>query len=72
MIKDNENKECYIVHKVHRDQRLYKKVTYKKKKKEKAINEIQKWKKDTIDQIVEKQGLKPKRVIDPYFCIFLD
>ena len=39
------------------NKRLYKKASYKKKTKEEAISEIQKWKKDTINKTVEKEGL---------------
>lgn len=55
-----------------RDKRLYKKTSYKKKTKERAISEIQKWKKDTINKTIEKEGLRVCKVIDPNFCIFVD
>ena len=66
-IKKDEKEGIFI-----RDQRLYQKVTYKKKTKEEAINEIQKWKKDTINKTVEKEALRVSKVMDPQFCIFID
>ena len=33
---------------------------------------IHKWKKDAIDKIVEKEGLKTEKKVDKKFCIFLD
>ena len=53
-IKDDKKKGIFI-----RDQRLYQKVGYKKKKKkEEEINEIQKWKKYTINKTVAKEGVR--------------
>ena len=33
---------------------------------------LHKWKKDAIDKIVEKEGLKTEKKVDKKFCIFLD
>lgn len=62
-IKDNEVKKCFIIDKKVRDE-----ISYKKKSKE-EIKGIQKWKKGTVDKIVEKEVSKPLKVIDPrFFC----
>lgn len=54
-IKDNEAKEYLSTNKVERGQRLYMKVSYKKRTKEKAQLEIQNWKKGALNKIVEKK-----------------
>ena len=66
-IKDNEKKEYLSETKDYT-----KRLATKKKTKEEAISEIQKWKKDTINKTIEKEGSRVCKVIDPYFCIFLD